>query len=172
MVPAAQRSFLIVARDITDRHCFQCALHAAKEQAEKANLAKTRFLAAASHDLRQPAQSLTLLTTLLSSKLAGHPAAPIIEHLQTSVDALRLLLDGILDVSRLDAGLVVAAPRNFAIAALLGHQVRVRSRVGRGSCFSISIPLAENGGGAPCRTRGPPPGTSRKARSAGSAQAN
>jgi PAS domain S-box-containing protein len=112
-------SALIVARDITDRRCFECQLHAAKEMAERASLAKSKFLAAASHDLRQPAQSLSLFTALLHSKLKGHPAASVVDHLETSVDALRLLLDGLLDVSRLDAGLVVATPKAFPINALL-----------------------------------------------------
>ncbi len=116
---AEQRSALIVARDITDRRSFERALREAKEQAERANLAKTRFLDAASHDLRQPAQSLALLTALLGQELQGHPAAAIIEHLQASVDALAVLLDGILDVSRLDAGLVAAAPEVFSVQALL-----------------------------------------------------
>ncbi len=115
------RSALIVARDITDRRCFECELHAAKEMAERANIAKSKFLAAASHDLRQPAQALTLFTTILRHKLAGHSAFAVVEHLQNSVDALTLLLDALLDVSRLDAGLVEPRITAFPVADILSH---------------------------------------------------
>jgi len=77
--------------------------------AERANDAKTRFLAAASHDLRQPVQSLVLLSSALSSRLDGHPAAALVGNLQTSVDALCRLLEALLDVSKLDAGTVRAS---------------------------------------------------------------
>lgn len=79
----------------------------ARAEAEAAVAAKSKFLAAASHDIRQPVQSLLLLVAALARKLAGHPAHVFVVQLERSVDALRLLLDGLLDVSRLDAGVVV-----------------------------------------------------------------
>ncbi len=129
--PGPGLTALVVARDITDRRRFERELQAARDKAERASMAKTKFLTAASHDLRQPAQSLTLFTDLLAAKLAGHPDATIVEHLQRSVDALRLLLDGILDLSRMDAGLVVPLARPFAIAPLLaqlGIEYEARAR--------------------------------------------
>ncbi|AWK85201.1 hybrid sensor histidine kinase/response regulator [Azospirillum thermophilum] len=74
--------------------------------AERANAAKTHFLAAASHDLRQPVQSLVLLTSALAGRLADHPAAALVGSIETAVEALCRLLDAILDVSKLDAGTV------------------------------------------------------------------
>lgn len=78
----------------------------ARADAEAAGAAKSKFLAAASHDIRQPVQSLLLLVGALSRKLADHPAHGFVTQLERSVDALRLLLDGLLDISRLDAGVV------------------------------------------------------------------
>lgn len=138
-ISAENRLALIVARDITDRRSYECALRAAKEEAERANLAKTRFLAAASHDLRQPAQSLNLFTSLLADMLVGHPAAAVIEHQRISVEALGLLLDGILDVSKLDAGLVEAAPKAFPIATMfrrLANEFQEKA-TGKGLRFTI-----------------------------------
>jgi PAS domain S-box-containing protein len=147
----ADRTALLVARDITESRFLECQLRTEKDRAERANLAKSKFLAAASHDLRQPAQSLTLFTTLLGSKLQGHPAAGLVGHLRESVDALRLLLDGLLDVSRLDAGLVVPAVRPFAAEAVLGplrgeYQLRaaekgLRLRIVPGRQWLVSDPL-------------------------------
>lgn len=145
----AARSALIVARDITDRRCFECQLHAAKEKAERANMAKSKFLAAASHDLRQPAQALTLFTTVLRQKLTGHPASTVVEHLQNSVDSLRLLLDALLDVSRLDAGLVVPGIKAFPVADILSrlraeYQMRAEKQNLRVSVVTSTLWLASD----------------------------
>ena len=94
---------------------------AALATAEQANDAKTRFLAAASHDLRQPVQSLVLLSSALATRLAGHPAAVLVDTLQASVDALCRLLEALLDVSKLDAGVVSADPRPVPIADVVGR---------------------------------------------------
>ena len=87
--------------------------------AERANEAKTRFLAAASHDLRQPVQSLVLLAATLGARLEGHPAATLLDSLQASVDALCRLLEALLDVSKLDAGTVPANLRPVPASAVL-----------------------------------------------------
>jgi two-component system, sensor histidine kinase and response regulator len=81
---------------------------AAKAEAERANLAKSKFLAAASHDLRQPVQALAMLTAALKRQ-AGNAVFVIdaVDMMQRSLDGLNTLLNGVLDVSRLDAGAVV-----------------------------------------------------------------
>ncbi len=89
-----------------------------KEEAERDNAAKTRFVAAASHDLRQPLQALGLF----ASRLAALPHAPevrsLVDNLDASVQALQDLLDTVLDISRLDAGLVTSKPTNFPLEKL------------------------------------------------------
>lgn len=108
-----------VARDITDRKTAEMELRVAKEEAEQANMAKSKFLAAVSHDLRQPSQSLFLLAASLRQRLDGHPAAAIVNVVQQALDAQKQLLDGILDLSKLDAGLVAAQLEPVALGPLL-----------------------------------------------------
>ncbi|MBK1839242.1 response regulator [Azospirillum sp. YIM B02556] len=98
--------------------------------AERANAAKTHFLAAASHDLRQPVQSLVLLTSALAIRLGDHPAASLVGSIEASMDALCRLLDAILDISKLDAGTVspnVQAVSLGAIFARLEGEYRLRA---------------------------------------------
>ncbi|WP_085557834.1 hybrid sensor histidine kinase/response regulator [Azospirillum agricola] len=92
---------------------------AAQQEAEQANRAKTAFLAAASHDLRQPAQSLVLFAELLKTKLRGHPHAHIVDSLLDSADTLNRTLNGLLDISKIDAGFVRTDPEHVALAPLI-----------------------------------------------------
>lgn len=115
-------------------------LRAQKAQAESATLAKSRFLAAASHDLRQPLHALSLLVEALLERLPEGEAKRLAEHIESSVSTMESLLNALLDLSRLDAGVVEARPecfpldrvlenleRQFApVAALKGLRLRVR----------------------------------------------
>ncbi|MGE5505232.1 MAG: ATP-binding protein [Actinomycetota bacterium] len=105
--------------DITQRKAIEAELETAVREADRANQAKSRFLAAASHDIRQPIQSLMLFAHALEAKLRGHPAAPLVGKVSTALGALKQLLDSILDISKLDAGLVKAERSGFAVAALM-----------------------------------------------------
>ncbi len=86
---------------------------------EVAGLAKTRLLAAASHDLRQPVVSVSLLTELLREQPLPATAAPLVERIGESVRALNDLLKGLLDLSRFEAGVVRAQESVFALRPLL-----------------------------------------------------
>lgn len=81
-------------------------LKRAEEEARAADRAKCMFLAAASHDLRQPVQAMVLLFEALSIRLQGHPAHHLLPKIGSSLEAMQRLLGGLLEVSRLDAGLV------------------------------------------------------------------
>lgn len=81
---------------------------AQRERAEQASLAKSRFLAAASHDLRQPLHALGLFSASLRDVATEPDTLAYVERILTSVDALESLLNEILDLSRLDAGQVFA----------------------------------------------------------------
>jgi PAS domain S-box-containing protein len=104
--------------DISDRIQAEQALIEAKEAAEEANRAKSRFLAAASHDLRQPLQALHLYMGLLGERLGGRE-----EELQNSIQrclrGLTRLLDDLLDISKLDAGLIQAVMEPVALDELI-----------------------------------------------------
>jgi len=98
-------------------------LEAKRSEAEKANEAKGRFLAAASHDLRQPLNALALAVDMLDAVPDGRPRAELVRSIRSSVDATNDLLTGLLDVSRLDAGVVRAEPRALRLAPLF-EQIR------------------------------------------------
>ena len=91
-----------------------------KEQAETATLAKSRFLAAASHDLRQPSHALGMFVARLGQLQMEPQMRQLVDNLETSVLAMQDLLDGLLDLSRLDAGNVPVRMGPVDLNALLG----------------------------------------------------
>jgi PAS domain S-box-containing protein len=82
-----------VARDITGRKAAEEEMRRAKEAAERANLAKSKFLAAASHDLRQPLQSLILFAGVLKGYVQGPRGEQALKQLEHGLGALKALLD-------------------------------------------------------------------------------
>ena len=114
-----RRKILVSLDDVTDAKAKAEALAAAKEEAERANLGKSRFLAAASHDLRQPLQTMSLLQGMLADEVSGEPASKLIKRLDNTVVAMSGLLDKILDINQLEAGVVRPKLSDFAINELL-----------------------------------------------------
>jgi signal transduction histidine kinase/CheY-like chemotaxis protein len=92
---------------------------AARNAAEAANRAKSSFLAAASHDLRQPLHALGMYAQALTDRTRDAGGRQLAQRIAGSVGALEALLSALLDVSKLDAGAIVAKPRDFAIRPLL-----------------------------------------------------
>jgi signal transduction histidine kinase/CheY-like chemotaxis protein len=89
-----------------------------KEEAERANKAKSKFLAAASHDLRQPLYSLSLFTSILDESTKNPKTRKIVDQINVSVDALKSLFDALLDISKLDADAVKANKESFPLQPL------------------------------------------------------
>jgi two-component system, sensor histidine kinase len=87
--------------------------------AEEASAAKSRFLAAASHDLRQPVHALTLFVAALRPRVTDSEANRLLDHIDSSVQAMGSLFNGLLDISRLDAGVVEVNARTFALQPML-----------------------------------------------------
>jgi len=113
------RTFVAAAiRDVTDRQRIQNELRAAREAAERANQAKSRFLATASHDLRQPLQTLTLLNGALRRIVHDSEAAEILQHQAQAVDHMSRLLNALLDISKLESGAVKPDLSDFNVATL------------------------------------------------------
>jgi PAS domain S-box-containing protein len=108
-----------VTRDITERKAAEEEMRRAKEEAERADLAKSKFLAAASHDLRQPLQSLILFAGVLRGYVHGPRGEQALKQLEQGLGTLKALLDGLLDVSKLDAGMVEPEITDFPVAAVL-----------------------------------------------------
>ncbi len=90
-----------------------------KSVAEEASSAKSRFLAAASHDLRQPVHALSLFVAALRPRVTDIEARRMLDHVDSSVQAMGGLFNGLLDISRLDAGVVEVNAQTFAIQPLL-----------------------------------------------------
>jgi len=90
-----------------------------KETAEHATLAKSHFLAAASHDLRQPLHALGLFVSGLAQSKAAKQEPKLVAHIQASVESLQHLLDAILDISRLDRGNLIPKIDRFPMARVL-----------------------------------------------------
>ena len=105
-------------RDVTDRKRIQTELMQAREAADRANLAKSRFLATASHDLRQPLQTLSLLNGTLRRVARDSIAGEAISQQGQAIDAMSRLTNALLDISKLESGAIRPDPANFAVAAL------------------------------------------------------
>ena len=86
-----------------------------KETAERANAAKTRFLASASHDLRQPVHALTLFADALQPEVVSVKGKSLLCNMERSIDALNQLLGSLLDISKLDAAIVKPNLEHFAL---------------------------------------------------------
>jgi len=106
-------------RDITDTKRIESELREAYRRAEKADRAKTHFLAAASHDLRQPLQAIAMFTAALKTQTDHEGVAAIASRIQECIGAANEILGALLDVSRLDAGVLVPQPRDFLICDFL-----------------------------------------------------
>ncbi len=90
----------------------------ARAAAETANRGKTQFLAAASHDLRQPLHALGLFVSALAAKVREPELHSVVHNIEASVDALERLFNAMMDVSKLDAGAVEPVCRPFPLAPL------------------------------------------------------
>ena len=122
----AYADFEMLNRDLEQRvHAANVELHrrleqveAARATAEQANVAKSRFFAAASHDLRQPLHSLGLFTSALRDVIGRSEGSDLVRRIGDSIAALDRLFDELLDLSRLDAGTVEVRRRNVALQPL------------------------------------------------------
>ena len=97
------------AREVADR---------AREVADRANQGKSRFLATASHDLRQPLQTLALLNGALQRIAMDSTGADAIAQQEQAIGAMTRLLNALLDISKLESGAIKPDPSDFAVSAL------------------------------------------------------
>lgn len=109
---------LAIGLDITDRKKAENELRLAKDAAEQANQAKSRFLAAASHDLRQPLHALTLLVSVLSSRRLDEKEQQIVEKMKSALNVSETLLNSLLDISQLEAESFVPDQKNFRVTEI------------------------------------------------------
>ena len=109
---------VITYADVTERRRTADALNAAKRQAELATIAKSRFLAAASHDLRQPLQTLALLQGLLAKKVVGDKAQDLVGRIDEALGAMTGMLNTLLDINQIEVGAVKAELADISVNEL------------------------------------------------------
>ncbi len=113
---ALKRSNETLERRVQDR---TARLERAVHEAERANVAKTRFLTAVGHDLIQPLHAAQLLTDAMSQHIESEFLDSFLRQIRGALDSTDDLLSGLLDISRLEAGGLVADPRPFALSSVL-----------------------------------------------------
>jgi PAS domain S-box-containing protein len=122
-------------RDVTDRKRVEAELvvarqvaEQARETADRANLAKSRFLATASHDLRQPLQTLALLNGTMRRLISDAELLEANSQQEQAIGAMSRLLNALLDISKLESGTIKPEPTDFKVAALFEELNREFSR--------------------------------------------
>jgi two-component system, sensor histidine kinase len=135
-------------RDVSDRKKAEAELiearqaaEAARESADRANQTKSRFLATASHDLRQPLQSLSLLNGALRRAVTDPDASEAMVQQEQAIGAMSRLLNTLLDISKLESGAVRPDPTDFAVSALF-EDLRLEFS-GLASAKGLTLRIAE-----------------------------
>ncbi len=126
-------------RDVTERQRIEQALTDARNAAERAQKANSAFLAAASHDLRQPVQALGLLAGALKRTVTDPLAMEIVASQEESLDGMTNLLNSLLDVSRLDAGAFEPNVEEFPVCSLLDRFAAEWTRQARHKKLTLSV---------------------------------
>ena len=112
---------VITFTNVTERKAIADDLKTAKAQAQLANAAKSRFLAAASHDLRQPMQTLALLHGLMATKVEGVKERQLLARFDETLSAMSGMLNTLLDINQIEAGTVRAQPEIFPVNSVLNR---------------------------------------------------
>jgi signal transduction histidine kinase/CheY-like chemotaxis protein len=110
-----------------------------KQVAEDANLSKSRFLAAASHDLRQPVHALGMFVGALARHAMNGEMRRIVDHIEDSINAMDGLFSSLLDISKLDAGVVQPHLEAFKIAPLLERICHEHSSAAREKNLTLTL---------------------------------
>ena len=120
---ALERSNATLEKRVRDRTeeltSLNSELALAKSTAEDANISKTRFLAAASHDILQPLNAARLYVTSLVERQNGGEDSRLVENIDDSLEAIEEILGALLDISRLDAGAMATAITSFKMSDLM-----------------------------------------------------
>jgi len=151
-------------RDVTDRKRVEAELITAREAAERAretadaareradkarliadraNLDKSRFLATASHDLRQPLQTLALLNGTLRRLVGDSNALATVEQQEAAINAMSRLLNALLDISKLESGAIRPEPADFRVASLFDGLRQEFSSVAATKGLDLRVEVAD-----------------------------
>ncbi len=165
-IEGSDRALVAAAiRDVTERKGVEAELGAAREAAERArevadhlrevadesrrsadraNQAKSRFLATASHDLRQPLQTLALLNGALRRMVTSPDTAEVLAQQDHAVATMSRLLNALLDISKLESGAVKPELRDFRIATVLASVRREFAPIAESKGLELLVEAAED----------------------------
>ncbi len=137
-------------RDISDRKRVEKELRAAREvadeareSADRANQAKSRFLATASHDLRQPLQTLALLNGILRRVVREPSALEALAQQEQAIGAMTRLLGALLDISKLESGAIKPELTDFRIGTLFEGLRREFSSIAASKNLELQVSSCE-----------------------------
>ncbi|MFC6673875.1 PAS domain-containing sensor histidine kinase [Marinobacterium aestuariivivens] len=124
-------------QEIHERVEIEARLREAKKEAEQANLSKTKFLAAVSHDLLQPLNAARLFTGALQEQAAVEPVARLVRSVSNSLADVESLLSTLVDISKLDAGVITPDINAFCIRGLLENIANEYRQVALGQSLAL-----------------------------------
>ncbi|MGE5465962.1 MAG: PAS domain S-box protein [Ignavibacteria bacterium] len=142
LVQEGHRLRLTAIRDITERKAAEQAIRASKLEAERANDAKSRFLAAVSHDLRQPLSALSLYVGALEGKL-GEADRDLLDNMKNCVGGLNEMLSKLLNLSRLEAGAIAPKVHDFPLSAALSRVIAAQQPRARAKRLQLRCPYPD-----------------------------
>ena len=126
-------------RDTTQRRLASEELVAARKEAERANRAKSRFLATASHDLRQPMQTIQLLNASMMKFLPDAQVRELLQQQRQAIESMTRLLNALLDISRLESGAIEPVSVEVSLAEIFGELRSEFSSIARARELDLQV---------------------------------
>jgi signal transduction histidine kinase len=112
---------VLISRDVTEAVAFEEALAAAKEEAERANAAKSEFMSRMSHELRTPLNSVLGFAQILQMELESKEDLELVDHVYKSGQHLLTLINEVLDISRVESGNIGLSPEPVLLQELVNE---------------------------------------------------
>jgi PAS domain S-box-containing protein len=126
-------------RDTTERRLANEELVAARKEAERANRAKSRFLATASHDLRQPMQTIQLLNASMMKFVPDPQVRELLQQQRQAIESMTRLLNALLDISRLESGAIEPVSADVSLAEIFGDLRAEFSSIARARNIDLHV---------------------------------
>jgi signal transduction histidine kinase/CheY-like chemotaxis protein len=139
VVTQDETTIMVRFRDIREQKREQALLHEALRKADEANRTKSRFLAAASHDLRQPLQSISMNLGVLAGKVSATDKERVITQTRMALDTTSKLLNSLLNITKLESGKVQPEIESFYIREVLERVHNTESQQAREKSHTFAL---------------------------------